>query len=74
MLSEAEIDALTESARAEDLEAVHPCLGCPSAELDPEYCRGCADFEMCPGLQPEILLEPGPEQPAYRELFRRLHL
>jgi len=73
MLSKEEACRLLDSVYAEEMEAVHPCRGCPVAALDPEYCRPCADFDMCPSLHPEILLEPGPEQPRYRELFKSLN-
>lgn len=36
----------------EGLLSVHPCLGCPDAMGDPELCRGCADFDLCPSLHP----------------------
>ncbi|GAH17984.1 unnamed protein product [marine sediment metagenome] len=38
---------------------VHPCMECSARDWDPEFCRGCPDFDMCPGLQPEAESEPG---------------
>ena len=68
MLSESAFIDLMDAIYEEDhLGDVHPCLGCPMSHLDPEYCRGCADFDMCPGLHPAP-----PKEPAYRALFREL--
>jgi len=75
MLSKEEACRLLDSVYDEEMEEVHPCRGCTFLNLDPFYCLDiiCADFDMNPSLHPEILLEPGPEQPRYRELFKSLN-
>ncbi|GAG60531.1 unnamed protein product [marine sediment metagenome] len=69
MLSKKELHDILDSVhQLEEIENVHPCLGCDSLQGDPEECRGCADVDLCPSLQPMV----SRDEPRYRDLFKIL--
>ena len=78
MLSREEFFSLMDAVYVEtttvvELPDIHPCKACPAFYWDPEYCRGCADVDLCPGLHPDFEDNPEPiQEPAYRKLFKAL--
>jgi len=77
MLSKRELcDILDSIYQLDQIKEVHPCLGCPSSQGDPEDCRGCADFDLYPGFHPIIekrdpeRIESDAREPGYKKFFK----